>query len=290
MATFGPYGSDVMRQLAAALTARQIDPHPAQVDRAVRLTYAQAMLGAVFAASTGGMFLIGFAIKLGAGNVWLGLLACVPQLMVVAQFPASALIERGVSRKYISVFFSYLVPICWVLVALIPVFAHELNTAGRMTLLIAIMAIASLAAQINSNARLSWVGELIPTARQGRFFGMTSMFAGIVASVFAIIEGRFLDIIKNHGLFAFVLLFFFGSAFALISASLNHPQPDCPLPEKDEPISYREMLKEAVRNKPLLRLATAHAVIALGGIAGPFTIAYCLRDVGVSFLGLGLLN
>jgi MFS family permease len=37
-------------------------------------------------------------------------------------------------------------------------------------------------------------------------------------------------------------------------------------------------------------LAVVHAVIALGGIAGPFTAAYCLRDVGMSFFGLGLLN
>ena len=279
-----------MRQLAAVLTARPLEPHPSQVDRAIRLSYAQAMLGAVFAASTGGMFLIGFAIQLGADNVWLGLLACIPQILVVAQFPASALIERGFSRKAIAVFFAYLVPICWMLVALIPIFAPRLTVAGRMSLLISIMALAALAGQFNSNARLSWIGELIPQERQGQYFGTVAMFAAIVASVFAIIEGRFLDIIRSHGLSAFLLLFFFGAAFALAAAALNHPQPDCPLPEQDIPLSYRAMLQEALRNNPLFRLAIAHSVIAMGGIAGPFITAYCLRDVGTSFLGFGLIN
>ena len=48
------------------------NPHPLPghvVDRAVKLSYAQAMLGAVYAASTGGMFLIGYALMLGAGNL-----------------------------------------------------------------------------------------------------------------------------------------------------------------------------------------------------------------------------
>ena len=39
-------------------------PGTESVEKAIRLTYAQMMLNAVFAASTGGMFLIGFAMAL----------------------------------------------------------------------------------------------------------------------------------------------------------------------------------------------------------------------------------
>jgi MFS family permease len=39
-----------------------------------------------------------------------------------------------------------------------------------------------------------------------------------------------------------------------------------------------------------MSLMAVHAFLAMGGIAGPFGPAYCLRDVGLSFVGLGLLN
>ena len=87
-------------------------PSPAQVERAMRFTYAQMMLGAVFGASTGGMFLIGFALAMGADNVVLGLLSTVPMCLVVFQFLPAWLIERGVSRKKLSVAFAFLAPLC----------------------------------------------------------------------------------------------------------------------------------------------------------------------------------
>jgi len=43
-------------------------------------------------------------------------------------------------------------------------------------------------------------------------------------------------------------------------------------------------------NRPLLILMAVHAVMALGAMAAPFGPAYLLRDVGLSFFGLGLLN
>jgi hypothetical protein len=64
-------------------------PDSRQVERVIRLSYAQMMLNAVFAASTGGMFLISFAIQLGADNVLLGLMITLPQFFVVFQFLAA---------------------------------------------------------------------------------------------------------------------------------------------------------------------------------------------------------
>ena len=96
------------------------DPTPAQVDRAIRCTYIQQMLAAVFGASTGGMFLVGFAIELGANDVLLGLMASLPQYTIVAQFLAAYWVERGVSRKRLTVGFGLVQACSWLLIALIP--------------------------------------------------------------------------------------------------------------------------------------------------------------------------
>jgi len=265
-------------------------PAAAQVERAIRFSYAQMMFNAVFAASTGGMFLIGFAIQLGADNVLLGLMITLPQFFVVFQFLAAWLIERGISRRRLTIAFAFVTPLCWLLIATLPLLGANWGRGARFGMLIGVMTLVTLAAQFAANARASWVGELIPAERRGRFFGYCTMFAGIVGALFAIGEGRFLDAIRARGLTAFTALFFFGSLFGLLTAALNVPQPDCPLPNSGQPISPRQVLRDMVRNRPFITLALVHAVIAFGGIAGPFNPAYCLRDVGVSFFGLGLLN
>lgn len=265
-------------------------PTPPLVERAIRLSYAQMMLGAVFGASTGGMFLVGFAMRLGADNVLLGLMSTVPQVFVLFQFLAAYLVERGHSRKRMTVVFSFIVPLCWFLVAAIPLLDGTLSSPVRFGLLIGVMTLVTLAWQFAANARSSWIGELVPPQRRGRFFGYCGMFAGIVGAGFAIIEGQFLDMISSKGLLAFSALFFFGSLFGLAAAALNVPQPDCPLPAEENKPPFRALLRQTFHNKPFVTLALVHAVIGLGGIAGPFNAAYCLRDVGLSFFGLGLLN
>ncbi len=263
---------------------------PAQLDRAIRLTYAQMMLNAVFAASTGGMFLVGFAMALGADDILLGWMGTLPQFCVIFQLVAAYFIERGASRKRMTVAFSMLAPFGWFLIAAIPFFAPVLATTARMALLIGVISVSTLATQFSSNARSSWIGELIPAQRRARFFGYCMLFAGLVAALFAVIEGKFLDIIQTKGLYAFAALFFFGAVFGLISAALNIPQPDCPLPGGAARPAFFRVLRETLRNRPLCLLALVHTVFALGNIAGPFGSAYCLRDVGISYFGLGLLN
>ena len=274
-----------------ARSASPIPPPSAkQVERAIRLTYAQMMLGAVFAASTGGMFLIGFAMRLGADNVLLGLLATVPQFFVVFQFLAAFLVERQWSRKRLTVVFALMTPVCWFLIAAIPFFEPVLGLPARFAVLIGVIILVTVAGQFAGNARGSWLGELIPAARRGRFFGYCSMFAGIVGAAFAVAEGGFLDLVESRGLFAFTALFLFGSLFGLMAAALNLPQPDCPLPGAGAPRPFARLLRETLGNRALVTLAIVHAVLALGNVAAPFNAAYLLRDVGLSFFGLGLLN
>ena len=265
-------------------------PPPEQVERAIRLSYAQMMLGAVFAASTGGMFLIGFAMSLGADNVVLGLMITVPACFVVCQFMAAWLIQRGFSRKKMTVLFSFVTPLCWMLIASIPLLGGAMGRAARLTVLIAVIAAVTISGQFVGNARGSWVGELIPAKRRGSFFGYCAMFGGIIGAVFAVIEGRFLDFVSSRGLVAFTALFLFGCVFGLVQAALNLPQPDCALPGGRDSGSFLSHVRRTVANRPFRRLALVHAVVALGGIAAPFNAAYCLRDVGLSYFGLGLLN
>ena len=263
---------------------------PWQVERAIRLSYAQIVLQAVFGASTGGVFLIGFAMSLGAGNVSLGLMCTVPAYFVVFQFLAAWLIQRGFSRKTMTVVFSFVAPLCWILIASIPLLGGLLGQDGRLAVLISVIAVVTISAQFSGNARASWIGELIPAERRGRFFGYLAMFSGIIAAIVAVVGGRFVDFVSSRGLSAFTALFFFGCLFGLVRAALFLPQPDCPLPGgRGNKGSFLEHLRRTVANRPFRWLALVNLVVSLGCICGPFEVAYLLRDLGLSYFALGLL-
>jgi MFS family permease len=276
---------------AGPAPAALVPPEPAAVDRAIRLTYVQMMLAAIFGASTGGMFLVGFAMKLGADDVWLGFMSTAPLFFVVAQFLAAWRIERGASRRRITVACAFAAPLCWLLIACIPLAGERLSATARLGVLVGIIVLAAAANEFGNNARQSWIGDLIPEARRGRFFGYCIFFAGLVGAVFALVEGWLLDKVSGYGLAAFSGLFFFGVLFGLGAAALNVPQPDCPLPAAEGPRpGFLGILRGMLSNRPLIMLVLVNTAWALSRIAGPFGPAYCLRDVGMSFFGLGLLN
>ncbi|MBU4457255.1 MAG: MFS transporter, partial [Candidatus Omnitrophica bacterium] len=53
---------------------------------------------------TGGVFLVAIALKLGASNFQIGLIAAIPPLMQLVQLPAIFLIEKFRSRKTVAVY------------------------------------------------------------------------------------------------------------------------------------------------------------------------------------------
>ena len=141
----------------------------AAVERAIRISYAQAMLGAIYGASTGGMFIIGYALKLQASNVQIGLMSSIPMLCVVVQLLSSALVERGISRRWLTVLGALLNVSGWILIILIPYVAARAPASVKIGGLIGIITLVTLFANISGNARGSWIGDLIPAQYRGTF-------------------------------------------------------------------------------------------------------------------------
>ena len=260
------------------------------VNRAVRLSYAQAMIGAIYVASTGGMFLIGYALKLGATNAQIGLMSTIPMLCIVVQLLSAMLVERGISRRKLTIAGALLNVSGWVLVIMLPrVLAHASRDA-KITALVAVIALVTTFAYVSGNARASWVGDLIPAHNRGMFFGRMTMYAGIIGAVFAIVEGKLLDHLKQLGIGAFNWLFSIGILFGLIHASLFFPQSDVRTTRHESGGSLPALIRETFTNRALMVLMVYSLIWSMQAIAGPFYATYLLRDLKMSFLGFGILG
>ena len=272
----------------AELSDQQLSP--SAIERAVKLSYAQAMLAAVYMASTGGMFIIGYALKLGATNVQLGLMATIPMCAVVTQLLASMFIERGASRRLMTIMASMLNVAGWLLIIGLPYVLGRGSADVRIGALIGVITLVTIFAHVAGNARGSWVGDLIPAERRGMFFGRMMMYSGIIGAVFAVIEGAFLDHVKMMGIGAFGWLFAFGMLFGLANAVLFIPQSDVTTQTHSSGGRLGSMIVETFRNRALLAVMAYGFLWGLQAISFPFYAAYVLRDLKVPFLGLGLVN
>ena len=277
------------RQIADAQPDTSHELSEAEVSKVVRLSTAQAMVGAVYAASTGGMFLIGYALMLGANNIQIGLMSTIPMFFIGVTLLAASLIEHGVSRRRLTMWAAAGNVLSWLAVILIPYVLSGRSSTVRMNALIAIITVATAFAYISGNARSSWLGDLVPARIRGGFFGRMTMFGGMVGAVFAALEGHLLDNLSDAGIAAFSGLFAFGVVVGLVNCGLFMPQPDMTV-ERHHGMGVRKHIKATIRNRPLMAVMMFALLWSMQMIAGPFYSTYMIRDLKMSFLGIGLVN
>nr|NIN01452.1 MFS transporter [candidate division Zixibacteria bacterium] len=116
---------------------------------------------------TGGAFLVAFALKLGASNLVIGLLAAIPPLAQLIQIPSIYLVEKVRNRRVISVFASGGSRVFWLLIALIPFLFPDKGGLGF--LLFAILVYSAISA-VSSCSWNSWMRDLVPQDQLGTFF------------------------------------------------------------------------------------------------------------------------
>lgn len=240
-------------------------------------------------AAPNGMFLVGFALALGAKEYAMGVVMAVPPLFVVFQFLAAYLVERDWSRKKLTIVFTFLVALSWLLVTPLAVWPGAFSTTAKVTLLITVVSLMTVAQQFVNTARSSWVGELIPGDARGRFFAVVGIFGNLTGAVCGIVTGKLIDVVETRGIYAFVALFIFSTVFGVITALFYLPQPDCPLPRKRRG-HFGLSMRLALRNKPLMRLALVNSIIATSGIQLGLGTVYLKRDVGLTYLQMGVLT
>jgi hypothetical protein len=233
-------------------------------------------------------------------NAWLGWLAAIPMVAVLAQLPASMAVEAGVSRRSLTVAGAMANALCWSVIILIPFL--PLGAQGRMATLAVTVAAVAVFGQIAGNARGSWLGDLIPSRIRGGFFGRTTMFGAVIATVFTLFEGGALDMVEyspSVDISAYGWLFGLGMVFGVASAALFWPQRDVRVtrPADEDggaaPTPYRRFaagLTATLANRPLRWMAIFWTLWSMQAMAQPFYVAYLHRDQSMPYLHMALLQ
>jgi MFS family permease len=195
---------------------------PVELDKEddLRNSIYEGVFGNIFATLTGGVFLTGFALYLGMNEFMIGLLASLPFLVTVFQWPVSHLIEKNGGRKIFWYWGAAAARLLWLpilIVALLPISPIYLKYGF-------ILLLAFISYACNSVSSVSWLSlmsDLVPDRKRGSFFGTRNMLCGAAGMVSMLSFGKLLDVLNlspTYGLkFGFSIVFISAVLFGVIS-------------------------------------------------------------------------
>ena len=248
--------------------------------RVLRLVLLDALASEAMGTLTTGVFLVGFAVALGADNFAIGVLAAVPFFAQLLQIPAVLLVERWRVRRDICVFSTAIGRAFLVGAAAAPLIGGALG----IKVLIASLAIYQGMAAIAGCAWNSWMRDLVPSSEHGRFFGRRTAATTALSVVAALGGGAIIDLWKSYmpeyAVFGYSLLFLVSVMVGYIGVYLLRITPDKPMAPAEKAGPALALLFAPLREKNFKRLILFLASWNFAAnLAAPFFTVYMLRSL-----------
>jgi len=244
---------------------------------------------------TGGAFLIAFAIKLGASNFVIGLLAAIGPLSQLLQLPSIFLVEKIRNRRLITVIAAGLSRVCWLVIALSPfIFPAKIAISVLLILLIAV----SVFGAVSGCSWNSWMRDLIPDNIMGSFFSKRMRIAVGVGIALSILAAVYLDFWKkqfaDHELAGYSILFFVGFAAGMVGLFFLAKTPEIRMPQVQEKPKILKLLSQPFKDENFRKLIAFMCSWNFAvNLAGPFFMVYMLKRLGLSMsfiIGLSVVS
>ena len=243
---------------------------------------------------TQSVFLVGFALLLQAPNTVIGILAAIPYVTQLLQIPSIFLIERFRNRRKLNVLTQLGNRLGILFMALIPFFAT--GQIG-LVLLIGAMTIQSVFTAIGSPSWNSWLTDLVPPDRLGRFFSKRLSMMGLISIVGSVLGGYFItrwmagiDSTEiGPQLQGYSIIFFVAFLFGMIAIYFTISSPEPPLMTRQDRVSYSKLITEPFQDKNYRNLMKFSAVWDLSTtFSAPFFTVYLL-DVNILDLSVAIV-
>jgi len=260
----------------------------AEVQSGLRAVIRDGLASQAMVTFTGGVFLVAFALKLGASNLVIGLLAAIPPLANLIQIPSIFLVEKIRKRRAISVYASASSRIMWLLIALMCVFLPP--NAGLMFLIVALTLHAALGA-VSACSWGSWMRDLVPQDQLGSFYSRRMRLATGLGIVLYLAAGFYIDLAKKLfpgvELYAYSTLFLAGFLAGMGGVFIISTIPEPRMAAHEGKSRFFELLFVPFKDSNFKRLITFLGSWNFAvNLAAPFFTVYMLKRLrmDISFI------
>jgi len=259
-----------------------------EIEKGLKAVINDGLASQAMVTFTSGAFLVAFALKLGASNVVIGLLAAIPPLMQLIQLPSIYLVEKLRNRRAITVYASLTSRTLFILIAVTPfLFSTEIT----LSIVIITMILQGGFGAISNTSWGSWMRDLIPEQRLGAFFSQRMRLSMALTIILSLAIAFYLDFWKvrfpEYELYGYSPLFLFGFLSGIIGVYYLSITPEPSL----KPLKKKEGLFQMIL-QPFKDINFKNLLVFSGAwsfavsLAAPFFTVYMLNRLG---LGLSFI-
>ena len=251
--------------------------------QALSLCIFEGIAATIHIVLTGGKFLIGYLLMLGANSFHLGLVNSLPFFFQSFQF-LSGYVMNAVRSRVKSAFWS-LVPgrLVWLIPIFLPFLPFTIST--KIIIFIGVYAFFNILMVIGSNAWLLWFDDVMPMQIRGRFIATRGAVLLIVTIIIDLAGSWLLEAFKSlgHEATGFSFLFFFACVFAALGGWFMLRQWEPPFTSESmvHPLTVIRSLKT---ERTFARLIKFFAIwnVAIG-IPSAFWSAHMLTNLHMTY-------
>lgn len=258
------------------------------ISRGLRVSIIEGTFAMLYSTLAGGMFLAGLALFLGANSFQIALLTAIPAFVTGFGFLSGYLVRRAGTRKWLVIWTAGIGR--FVFAVLVPFLLLRRHVG--LPLLFAVVAVSSILMSIAGTIWTSWISDLVPEERRGRFFGLRNGIHGLAGVITAYSAGRGMDALKAAGQeqLGYGLAFGLAVLFGAVSTLLLLKQPEPGVPQR--PLqSLRETFTGPLQEPQFRRLIIFLVVWFLTGtLASPFYLVHLIKNLHFSFTAIGIYS
>ena len=233
-----------------------------------------------------GIFLIGFALSLGANNLQLGILLAIPLFANLLQLVSAFILEKTGTKKYTTLISLFFGRILWIVIILLAF--GFIGKENSILLLMIVLLISSLFSAVGYLSLLSWMKNIVPLRKLASFFGKRNIYATTSGIVVYLIGSYIIDQYNFQEIYGYIFLFALIIGLAGLFYLIKIPDYQ----QKIKAINPRKFLRRLSKPlkdpnfKPLLHFGLFWG-FALN-IASPFFLVFMIDDLSLSFFVISL--
>lgn len=254
-------------------------------DKSLKITVKENALGSA-AGSIGDIYIMPYLIAVKATLSEIAAFTSITNLVApLAQLFTSRLIEKF-GRKKLVIRLAILQFLIW-LPIIASVFLYLNGLKNVSFVIIFLWIIYALIGNLSAPAGNSWIGDLVPEIKRGRYFALLNSTGSIIALIGVIASSFFLDYGKqrNNLFYCFVALFGASIIFRFFSLYYTRQKYEPKLIlEEGYYFSFLSFIKR-MKDNNFGKFVIHRSIFALAvNIAAPFYGVFVLRELGFSYV------
>ncbi len=246
--------------------------------------------GAFYSAMVGfgDTYVPAFAIKLGATDSAIGLLAALPQFFSsVFQLFAAGFTTKLKSRKIFVTFGALVHGLLWIPMAFLALFPSPYS----IPLLIALFSVYVTVGMFLNPAWASWIADLVPENERGRYFGFRNEVTGFALFLATFAAGAVLGLFNSQVMLGFAAIFGIAFIARIISVFYLGRTHEPPMQaEGTRAIGFMDFFTSPSHRNGRLFVFYIGLMGFASTLASPFFAVYMLRDLGMDFTTFALVT